>query len=161
MTTQGGFEDKEWGVLADAPEVNRLAKMKARYQELAGLSEEERRRRMKSMAIAEYALPDDKLRVFTNSRWLTWLDMDMEVARKMFASYDAVMMEMPGDAAYRRVSMVQTMARGFPPALQEKLRLLAPNVLKARAAVVAEVEKGAGAPKSADKKGFWPFGKKP
>ena len=161
MATQDVSADRDWGKLADASEAERLARMKARYLELDKLTEEERRRRFRSMAIAEYALPDDKLRIFTKSRIETWLEMESAAAVRTFASYNSVMSEMPGDAAYRRVAMVQTIARELPPEKQEKLKILAPNVLAGRTFSASAVSAPAAAQaKPAAKKGFWPFGKK-
>ena len=55
--------DAEWASLADNDDEEvREAAMAARYTELAGLDEEERRARLKSMARGEYSLPDEKLR---------------------------------------------------------------------------------------------------
>jgi hypothetical protein len=128
MTTSDTGADQEWGQIAalDAPE--RESRMQARYQDLATLPEDERRQRLRAMAQTEYALPDDELRSFTYSRLRVWLDLDPTVARQIAASYDAVMSQMPGPIAMRRVGIVQTLAKEFPPEDEERLRELVPAV---------------------------------
>jgi hypothetical protein len=119
--------DQEWAKLADGDVAAREAQMASRYIELAALSEEERRARLKAMARAEYALPDEKLRPFTVSRMRTWINLDMATARPIADSYNAIMQEMPAGVAMKRVSLVQTLVMEFTPEEEEKLRELAPG----------------------------------
>ena len=120
--------DQTWAALADKEATAREAEMTSRYKELAALPEDERRAKMKAMATAEYALPDDKLRSFTVSRMRTWITMDQDTARTTADSYGAVMLTMPAAAAMKRVSLVQTLVTEFTPEEEEKLRELAPAV---------------------------------
>jgi hypothetical protein len=128
MTTADAGPDSSWSDLAALDAEAREAGMRDRYTALAALSEDERRRRMQAMAEAEYALPDELLRVFTVSRLRVWLELDPAVAKQIAGSYDAVMTQMPGPIAMRRVSIVQTLAREFPPEDEERLRELVPAV---------------------------------
>ena len=54
--------------------------------------------------------------------------MDPETSKRIALSYDAVMNQMPGPVAMRRVSVVQTLAREFSPDDQARLRALVPRV---------------------------------
>ena len=74
--------DQAWGMLADAEEEERRTKMLQRYTEMVALPAEESASQMLTMATAEYALADDKLRTFTLSRLSTWLDMNTEMTPK-------------------------------------------------------------------------------
>lgn len=166
MATQGSQQDQAWGALAGVSEAERRSAMKQRYVEVARLPEAELQARMLRMAHAEYALADAALRTFTLSRLKVWLELPEESARKISASYDSVMQKMPGQAAMRRVSMVQTLARDFSPEDEARLRLLIPGVLGALPAKQS-VDRLSGpaspstpaAPES-PKKGIWPFRKK-
>ncbi len=120
--------DQDWGHLVHQEQAAREAAMVERYQSLAGLDEDERRRRLKSMAAAEYSLSEGDLRSFTLSRMRTWLQLDFETAQVISSSYDAIMQEMPATVAMRRVSLVQTLAREFSAEDEERLRALAPRV---------------------------------
>jgi hypothetical protein len=120
--------EEQWRGLADAAEEERREKMEVRYLELAALPEEERREQLKTMARVEYTLPDDKIRPFHLSRLRVWLKLESETVRAVASSYEAIMNELPGEIAMRRVSVVQTLARGFDPADQERLREIVPRV---------------------------------
>jgi hypothetical protein len=120
--------DIEWTGLIDAGEAEREAQMVARYTELAALSEDDRRERLKAMARAEYALPDDKLRTFTIARMRSWLQLEEEQAQRVAGSYDAVMQNMPATIAMRRVALVQTLALEFSAEDEARLRRLMPRI---------------------------------
>ncbi len=155
MTTDSTV-DEAWGKLADEEE--RETQMFQRYTELASLSEESRRSRLLAMAKAEYALPDAKLRPFTLSRMRVWLKIDPENAKKMAVSYSAIMNQMPGPAAMRRVALVQTLAREFSLEDRERLVALAPHVFASRPAFAAEVLSGTPSSTTASsKKPWWAF----
>ena len=132
MTMRETTADQEWGRLAEVEEGQREAQMLARYTEVAALPEEERQQRLRAMAEAEYALPDELLRPFTKSRVRVWLQMEPEAARTVARSYDRVMERMPGPVAMRRVAIVQTLAREFPQEDQQRLRDLVPGVFVGR-----------------------------
>ncbi|MBF8299462.1 MAG: hypothetical protein HW397_511, partial [Dehalococcoidia bacterium] len=80
MATSSSAKDEAWCGLADLPPVDREARMTQRYNELAGLEEAERIRRLLAMARAEYALPDEKLREFTMSRLRVLLKLPTDTA---------------------------------------------------------------------------------
>lgn len=153
--------DQAWGLLADADEEERRAKMLQRYTELASQPGEERESQMLMMATAEYALPDDKLLTFTLSRLSAWLAMDTEAAQQIAASYTAVMKKMPGKQAMRRVSMVQTLADEFSREQQLQLIDIVPDVfggLKDMLSMPSIRSEAAATPVA--KKSWWPFGKR-
>ncbi|MFH1141968.1 MAG: hypothetical protein V1724_10005 [Chloroflexota bacterium] len=157
MTTDSSV-DEAWGKLADTGEDEREAQMAQRYTELSSLSEEARRSRLLAMAKAEYALPDAKLSPFTRSRMRVWLKMDPENAKKVAISYSAIMNQMPGPAAMRRVALVQTLARGFSLEDQERLAALVPQVFPGRPTIVAEVlSTTPSSTPPASKKQWWAF----
>ena len=110
MTLSDAGADQDWGRLIDVDEAEREAAMLQRYVALAALPEEERRQQLRAMATAEYALPDAALRTFTRSRLRAWLGMDAEAARRVAASYDAVMREMPATTAMRRITSAVALA---------------------------------------------------
>ena len=169
MTTPTPAADQAWGMLASATSEEREASMLRRYRELAALAEGERVNQMPAMARSEYALTDDKLRPFTLSRLRVWLKLESAVALRISASYDAVMLKMPGREAMRRVGLVQTLARDFSPEDEARLRELVPGVLGAvapRVAIkrlqeeLAQAPAAAASAKPAKKGGLWPFGKR-
>ncbi len=120
--------DDNWAQVADLDEEQRLSQTVSRYLELSGLAEEERRRRLTLMARSEYSLPDDKLRLTTLARMRTLLRLEEDVAKAVSGSYDAVMKEMPGQAAWRRVSLVQTLVLEFNAEEEDALRRIIPTI---------------------------------
>ena len=109
-----------------------------RHQELSRLlkqlpyfDEETRRDEIKRLIEAEYSIPDDAgLRDITIARLQAILSLDDEGARSVAETYDDVMNKMPGDIAFRRAAIVQTVARHeFSVDEEARLRALIPNVL--------------------------------
>jgi len=133
--------DQDWGALADLEAVDRETKMLARYSELAATSEEERQAKLRAMARAEYALPDEMLRLFTVSRMRTWLTLDYEKAASIAQSYDAIMQGMPGAAAMRRVTLVQQLVAEFSAEEEARLRELVPKVFAGAPGRMAALER--------------------
>ena len=121
---------KQWVGLVTAKEDARQSKMKARYEELAGLSDEDRIKQVTDMARAEHELDEDKLHTFTNSRLQTWIAMDGEKAERVARTYDEAMRHLPGTLAMRRVGAVQTVARDLEAGQVERLYELLPSLLK-------------------------------
>jgi len=117
-----------WASLADLEEGDRERQMEGRYKELFALDEDERRGHMRSMAEAEYALEDETIRPFHLSRLRVWLLMDPEIIRTIGASYDAVLDQMPGEVAMRRVGLAQSLLKAFSLAEQEQLRSVLPRI---------------------------------
>lgn len=169
----GSLSNRRWGPLTDLSDQERLQEMLERYTDLLALPEPQLMLRLKAMAEEEYALPDEKLKVMTRSRIAVWLEMDFEKAATLMTAYTAVMNQMPGAAAYRHVSLVQTIARELPLEKQQKLRTLAPHIMGGRSGIVdlisaAKSEESpvkpqaeeSGKPSAPIKKRFWPFGRK-
>ncbi len=123
-------EVKQWVGLVTAKEDARQSKMKTRYNELAGLSEEERIKQVTDMARAEHELSEDLLHIFTKSRLETWINMDADKAEQVARAYDEAMKNLPGTLAMRRVGAVQTVARDLETSQVERLYELLPSLLK-------------------------------
>ena len=166
MATQNVEPDNNWGLLADEEEEERRTKMLRRYTELTTLSEEERMSQMMGMAVAEYELSEANLLSFTLSRLSVWLSVEPEMARQLSASYDAVMLKIPGRHAMRRVSSVQTLAKEFSLEQQTQLIDLLPDVFGGlEDAILARsrlqnLATTPTAPAAQVKKSWWPFGKR-
>lgn len=121
-------DSNEWASLADLEEEDREQQMEGRYKELFALAEDERRGRMRSMAAVEYSIEDDKIRPFHLSRLRVWLLMDPAIIQTISASYDAVLDQMPGDVAMRRVGLAQSLIKAFSQTEQEQLRSVLPQI---------------------------------
>jgi hypothetical protein len=126
----GSKEVKQWVGLLTLKEDARQSKMKDRYIELAGLSEEDRVKQVTEMARAEHELDEDKLHIFTKSRLETWITMDAGKAESVARAYDEAMKNLPGTLAMRRVGAVQTVARDLETDKVERLYELLPSLLK-------------------------------
>ena len=159
--------EEYWRGLADAGEEEREEKMRTHYSSLAAMPEEQRREQLKTMARVEYTLPEGKIRPFHTSRLRIWLSMEPDQARLVAASTEAIMNDMPGDIAMRRVAVVQTLARNFNPADQARLRELVPRVFAEQTRFTLDqsatdrrevLERAAEAP--APKKPWWAFWKR-
>ncbi len=151
--------DQTWAALAGQETSAREAQMASRYKELAAMSEDERRTKMKAMATAEYSLPDDKLRSFTVSRMRTWINLDDATARTIADSYSAVMLSMPASVAMKRVALVQTLVMEFTPEEEEKLRELVPTVFAGAPNRKLGLDRPGGSlqTQQGKKKPFWKF----
>jgi hypothetical protein len=126
-----------WRSLADLEEEDRQREMHTRYEALVAMDEEERRRVMRSMAEVEYGLNDDTIRPFQLSRLRVWLLMEPASAQTLGASYDAVLDQMPGDIALRRVGLAQSLMKSFSTAEQAQLRAVLPRVFGDRGTATA------------------------
>ena len=165
MTTSAA-SDNAWADLLNLPPPEREARMLQRYVELGKMEDAQRQQRLLDMANAEYALSEEKLREFTLSRMRMFLKLPPDTGKVMAAAYDMVMLKMPGAAAMRRVSLVQTLAKNFTPEEESQLRDLNPNLfagLPTRQLRDTSTAQTAAAPAKAatpPKGGWWPFGKK-
>lgn len=152
MATSNRKADQAWGMLADVEEEERRTKMLQRYTELAALPEDERVSRLLMMADAEYDLPKKKLSTLTASRLSVWLMLDLEVARRISASYDAAMRKIPGLQTTHWVAMANQLAKERTKEEQARLAALLPSVF---------IGLKPGGPKPGRvKKRWWPFGKR-
>lgn len=120
--------EETWAWLADLDASERESLMESRYRELALLPEDERRRRLAETAEAEYTLASGKLRPFHESRLKSWLRLEPSAARRIAASYNAVMRRLPGELVRRRVSVVQSLLRSLPHDQRAHLRSLVPRI---------------------------------
>jgi hypothetical protein len=165
--------DLNWAQLAEEDPAKREEQMAMRYREVATLADEERRAALKSMAHAEYALPDAKLHSFTVSRIRTWLALEPETAQVIARTYDSVMQSMPGPVAMRRVALVQTLVLEFTAEEEARLRELVPGVFAGAPSRLTGLERPANAPDeppaapasasktdTPKKKPFWAFWRK-
>ena len=130
--------DRDWQELASLPADEREPRLYEFYTELAALPEDTRRARLRDMIAVTYTLPDDDFRSLTDSRLRTWLRLDREVAASVARSYDAVMQEVPANAAMRRVAVVQTLLRDFSDAEQHRLGQLNPAE-RARGSILTKI----------------------
>ena len=164
MTSEASTDPGAWGALADASEETRRAEMRKRYEELTQLSEAERSSMMAKLVESEYALSDDKLRIFTASRLMVWIDMDVQSAKSMAETYDHVMRETSANAAMRRVGMVQTLARGFTSEQIDRLYELIPSMIqhmpRGEVLVLGRGEEEAASPVERRRKPWWQFWKR-
>ena len=164
MTSEASTDPSDWGALADTSEETRRAEMRKRYEEMAQLSEAERSSMMAKLAESEYALPDDKLRIFTVSRLMVWIDMDTESAKSIADAYDQAMREMSANAAMRRVGMVQTLARDFTSEQVDRLYELIPSMIqhmpRGEVSELARGEEEAASPVERRRKSWWQFWKR-
>ena len=130
--------DRDWQELASLPADEREARLCEFYTELAALPEDTRKARLREMIAVTYTLSDDEFRALTESRLRTWLRLDQEVAATVARSYDAVMQEVPANAAMRRVAVVQTLLRDFSDAEQHTLSQLNPAE-RARGSILTKI----------------------
>lgn len=162
MTTADARTERPWEALVDASEEERRAEMTRRYLELDDLPEEERLSRMVALVDAEYALPDDRLRTLTRSRFAVWVALDPETARRVAASYDSAMLQMSSSQAMRWVAMTQTLIKEFPREERALLLVLHPDasggLREALSADRLELKTPAASEAPASK-WWWPFGK--
>ncbi len=155
--------DREWGLLADLPPQEREEQMQRRFQAIAAMPEEERQTLLQAIAEVEYALPDEKLRALTVSRLRAWLQMELEQARTVANTYDKVVNSLPLSIAWRRVSLVQTLAMDFSGDEEQRLRLLVPSVFGGAGRRIAPETGGGTVPISSQlsqKKPWWAFWRK-
>jgi len=103
-----------WGALAGQPASDQIPAMQEVFAELLKLDETERLVAIEEMVRAEYALDQDALKAFTESRLRSWLAMaanDLESTQEIVQGYDTVFGHLPGEMAMRRATVVQTVAR--------------------------------------------------
>lgn len=156
---------QRWAALVSASDEGRPSEMRPILDEVMALDEEERAEAVRSMVEAEYALPDAELQAFTLSRLRAWLAIageDMEAAKSLARGYDAAFDRMPGGAAMRRSTTVQTVAR-TSLSVEEVQGLfdLIPSIVRQIPRAVPPSTAGAAASSGqasmAAKKPFWKF----
>ena len=113
MTTEAQL-DMTWSALSDAEPSARISEMRQRFDALAGLDQAAREQQAESMIRAEYALEDEKLADFTESRLRAWLSLaadNLQVAQDVANAYNTAFERVPGAIAMRRAALVHTVAR--------------------------------------------------
>ncbi len=123
--------DAAWGQLATLDPESREVVMRTHYAALAVLPEAERRRQLRAMARAEYALPYGQLRALTVSQLLAWLHLEPSVAHRVTASYNAVIAELPDDILRRRADAVKDVTDDLPAIDAHRLQMLVPTLFHA------------------------------
>ena len=127
-------------------------------KQLPYLDDMERRSETRSLIPeAEYSLKDEEaLRDITIARLKGVLALDDDGAHKVAATYESVMNTMPGDIAFRRAAVVQTVARHqFSVDEEARLRDLFPGVLGEKPKELQPA--GAGSPLVKSKRAWWKF----
>jgi hypothetical protein len=161
VTTQDTEKKVNWSDLARVEPDRRKSMMVREHRRLAALPEEERVSEMQAMVEAEYNLPDDLLRDFTESRLRTWLELEPVIADLISSAYEAATLKLSADKAMQRIALVQTLAREFTPEEQEELIKLLPDIFEGIAIGVPvgpPDQKTAEEPEQPKKKWWWPFG---
>lgn len=130
--------DLDWQDLAAQPADKRETNLRAFYTELGALPEATRIARLRDMVAVTHTLPDEAFWALTESRLRVWLQLDQETAVIAACSYDAVMREVPANAAMRRVAVVQTLLRDFSDAEQHQLSQLNPDE-RARGSILTKI----------------------
>ena len=132
--------------------------------ELGALSEAERQSRVLTMAHAEYTLTVDQLKSFALSRMRVYMRLPLATGKQIAESYGAVMNQMPGTSAMRRVALVQTLARQFSAEGQAASKNLLPDIFRGVPSGIkapqATATPESSAPAAEEReRGWWPFGK--
>ena len=113
MTTEAQL-DMTWSALSDAEPSARISGMRQRFDALGGLDQPEREQQAESMILAEYALEDEQLADFTESRLRAWLSLaadNLQEAQDVANAYNKAFERVPGAIAMRRAALVHTVAR--------------------------------------------------
>ena len=132
MTT-GADADTSWSALAEQDDDARQRAMIERYRTMAAQPDDARTQTLASMINAEFALDDATLLPFTASRLnaiIAFAREDMDQAKVVASTYDAVFDKMGAVTAMRRASMVQTAARTMPTEDIDTLDQLFPSLVR-------------------------------
>ncbi|MYI83153.1 MAG: hypothetical protein F4056_07650 [Chloroflexi bacterium] len=168
MTTEAQ-PDMTWSALSDAEPSARISEMRQRFDALSRLDQPSREQQAESMIRAEYALDDESLADFTESRLRSWLSLaadNIEGARDVARAYDRAFERVPGEMAMHRAGLVHMIARDrLTPedtdVLYELIPRLVENVPRASQEAVehaAEVSRlTGGGPAASGGKPWWKF----
>jgi hypothetical protein len=113
MTTQAQ-PDASWAALADLNDEQRQEAMLARFRILEDASEGDRASELAAMVAAEDAMTEDGIYPFTLSQLRAWALLsqeDLPKAQAIANGYEQVYVSLTGTAAWRRATVVQTIAR--------------------------------------------------
>ena len=106
--------DATWSMLSETEPAARIGEMRQRFEALADLDQAARQQQAEAMIYAEYALGDDQLQGFTESRLRAWIAMaadNLERTQSVVNVYEQVFDRVPGGIAMKRATVVQTVAR--------------------------------------------------
>ena len=106
--------DATWSTLSETEPAARIGEMRQRFEVLADLDEVARGQQVEAMIYAEYALDDDQLITFTESRLRAWMAMagdNLERTQSVATVYEQAFERVPGAIAMKRATLVQTVAR--------------------------------------------------
>ena len=106
--------DATWSALSETEASARVTEMRQRFDALAALDEPSREQQAQSMILAEYALADEALADFTESRLRSWLSLaedNLPGAQDVARAYDKAFERVPGGMAMHRAALVHTVAR--------------------------------------------------
>ena len=113
MTTQAQ-PDASWAALADLDDAQRQEAMLARFRTLEDATEGDRVSGLATMVAAEDAMTDEVIYPFTLSQLRAWAQLareDLSKAQAIANGYEHVYGSLSGTAAWRRATVVQTIAR--------------------------------------------------
>ncbi len=106
--------DASWAALADLDEERRQKEMSERFHSIENLAGDQRHVQIAAMVSAENALSDDAGYDFTRSQLRVWAQLaaeDLEKAKSIANGYEEIYAELAGTVAWRRATVVQTIAR--------------------------------------------------
>ena len=160
--------DTTWSELIGSEPDARVTEMRRRFESLADLGEADREQRSESMIRAEYALDDEPLADFTESRLRAWMAVagdNLARARDVANAYEKAFERVPGGMAMHHAALVQTVARDrFTPEDIDVLYELVPrHVENVPRASQEAVEHGVGTARltasaaSSESKPWWKF----
>ena len=113
LTTQAQ-PDASWAALADLDDERRQEAMAERFRELEKVPDEQRRTELAAMVSAENSLDDELGYDFVRSQLRVWARLaaeDLEKAKSIANGYEEIYAELTGTVAWRRATVVQTIAR--------------------------------------------------
>ena len=103
MTTEAQL-DMTWSALSDEEPAARISGMRQRFDAMAGLDQATREQQAEAMIRAEYALEDEQLADFTESRLRSWLSLaadNLPEAQDVASAYNMAFERVPGGIAMR------------------------------------------------------------
>ncbi len=106
--------DATWVALAELDDAQRQKAMSDRFHTLEEAPQDKRRRDIAAMVSAEDAMSDEVIYPFALSQLRVWAELareDLPKAQAIANSYEEVYGDGAGTAAWRRATIVQTIAR--------------------------------------------------
>ncbi len=113
MTTQAQ-PDASWAALAELDDAQRQKAMSERFHKLEDVGEDQRHAELSAMVAAEDAMNDEAIYPFALSQLRVWAQLageDLTKAQAIANGYERVYGGLAGTKAWRRATVVQTVAR--------------------------------------------------